>query len=111
MKDIRLENYQDSFLPMLYKVYSDQEQRLNILPQKQYVTIEQFEPIFKRHIESKYTEFKVICNKNNVFIGFAIAYDYMKNDAHMKITIYITPEYQRIGYGIIAAVKLRKTVR
>lgn len=102
---IQLVNFQDAYLPALYEIFSDQEQRLNILPKRQYLTIEQFEPVFKRHIETKYTEFKIIRDSRNDFIGFVIAYDYMKNDNHMKITVYIKPEFQSRYYGVLAAAK------
>lgn len=102
---IRLVQFVDEYLPMLYEIYSDQEQRLNILPQRQYITMDQFEQTFKRHIESKYTEFKIICDDDNKFIGFVIAYDYARNDSHMKVTVYVKPQYQHGAYGLIAVVK------
>lgn len=102
---IQLVQFVDDYLPKLYEIYSDQEQRLNILPQRQYITMEQFETTFKRHIESKYTEFKIIKDDSHEFIGFVIAYDYMRNDGHMKVTVYIKPECQYGVYGLIAVVK------
>ncbi len=102
---VQLSNFKDEYLPDIYEIYSDQDQRLNILPKRQYITFEQFESTFKRHIQSKYTEFKIISNDKGDFIGFVIAYDYMKNDNHMKITVYIKPEFQSRFYGIFAAAK------
>ena len=102
---IRLIQFMDSYLPKMYEIYIDQEQRLNILPKKSYVTMDQFETNFKRHIESKYTEFKIIRDDSNDFIGFVIAYDYMRDDNHMKVTVYVKPEFQHGAYGLVAVVK------
>ncbi len=102
---VRLVNFRDEYLAEIYEIYSDQDQRLNILPTRQYLTIEQFEPVFKRHIEKKYAEFKLIFDQKDNLIGFALAYDYMKNDSHMKITVYIKPKFQSRFYGLFAAAK------
>ncbi len=102
---IQLNQFVDEYLPQLYEIFSDQEQRLNILPQRQYITSDQFEKTFKRHIESKYTEFKIISDNEHDFIGFVIAYDYMRNDSHLKVTVYIKPEFQHSTYGFVAVVK------
>lgn len=102
---IQLVSFEDNHLPELYRIFSNQEERRNILPHRQHLTFGQFETTFKRHVESKYTEFKIIRDHNHDFIGFAIAYDYMKNDGHMKITLYIKPELRSGWYGIFAAAK------
>ena len=102
---IQLIQFADSYLPRMYEIYGDQEQRVNILPKKSYITMDQFEINFKRHIESKYTEFKIIKDDSHDFIGFLIAYDYMRDDSHMKVTVYVKPEFQYGAYGLIAAVK------
>ena len=102
---IKLISFEDRHLPELYKIFSDQDERRNILPHRQHLTSRQFEDVFKRHVETKYTEFKIICDDNYDFIGFVIAYDYMKNDGHMKFTLYIKSELRSEGYGIFAATK------
>ena len=102
---IELIKFSDDYLPELYEVYSDQEQRLNILPKKSYITKEQFESNFKRHIEFKYTEFRIIKDNLNKFIGFVIAYEHLPEDSHMKVSVYVKPEFQHGAYGLVAVVK------
>ena len=102
---IKLIPFHDKFLPEMYEIYGDQEQRLNILPKKSYITMDQFETNFKRHIEFKYTEFKLIQDDTHEFMGFVIAYDYMREDCHMKVTVYVKPEFQHGMYALIAVVK------
>ena len=102
---IELVRFSDDYLSDIYDVYGDQEQRLNVLPKKSYITREQFEANFKRHIEFKYTEFKIIKDDSNKFIGFVIAYEYLPDDGHMKVSVYVKPEFQHGAYGLIAVVK------
>ncbi len=102
---IQLVSFEDSHLPELYRIFSDQQERRNILPHRQHLTFSQFEATFKRHVETKYTEFKIIRDQNHDFVGFLIAYDYMRNDGHMKFTLYIKPALRSGLYGIFAGAK------
>ena len=39
------------------------------------------------------------------FIGFVIAYEYLPDDSHMKVSVYVKPEFQHGAYGLVAVVK------
>ena len=101
---LKLIQFEDKYYEPLYKIYGEQSERLGVLPHKQYTTFEQFKENFRKHIEGKYTVFKIVRDDRYDFIGFLIAYDYSRNDAQLKVSVYILPQFRAL-YGFLAVAR------
>ena len=68
-------------------------------------------PMFERWISEKfahseYHDFFMIENTNGDTIGFTFSYEFFNYDAHCKYTLCLYEEYQNLGLGAIAGIKM-----
>jgi len=68
-------------------------------------------PMFERWISEKfarneYHDFFMIENSAGETIGFTFSYDFFNYDAHCKYTLCLYEEYQQLGLGAIAGIKM-----
>ena len=71
---------------------------------------ERFPVLFERRISNNYSDFFVITNSNDDFIGFLISYDYSPNDMHLKIMEYIEPAFRNGIYTTYSLVSFLHTL-
>lgn len=55
---------------------------------------------------NKYHDFFMIENSQGETIGFTFSYEFYNYDAHCKYTLCLYEEYQNLGLGIIAGIKM-----
>ena len=76
----------------LFRVYSDYSEQYKLFSVMSIHNYDSFVELFRRQAD-RYTEFNII-EVDNMFAGFVAAYDYKKNDGHIKVMIYIEPTYR-----------------
>lgn len=89
----------------IYKVYSDYNEQHNLFNIMNLNSPERFPVLFERRLSNNYSDFFIITNQNDAFIGFVISYDYSPNDLHMKVMEYISPDYRNGIYTAIGLIK------
>lgn len=86
----------DKDMDKLYRIYSDYKEQHNLFSIASLNSPDRFPILFERRISNNYSDFFIIDDLENNFIGFAIAYDYSANDRHLKILLYLDNKY-RVG--------------
>lgn len=85
-------------LPNLYQVYSSYAEQYKLFSTMSINSYDSFVNLFNRQLD-RYTEFNIIETENR-FAGFVAAYDFKKNDGHIKVMVYIEPEYRFSHIGL-----------
>lgn len=88
----------DKDLHNLFRVYSNYSEQYKLFSVMSVNSFESFVYLFNRQID-KYKEFNVI-EVDDLFAGFVAAYDYKTIDGHIKVMIYIEPDYRSSFVGL-----------
>lgn len=93
----------------LYEIITSPVEQKWIYPQIAINSDVDFEGWLMNQLKYAWHDFFIVEEgQTGAFMGFVYSYEFLPNDGHSKICVYLTPEYRNSGLGALAAIQFMK---
>lgn len=91
-------------LSFIFHIMTNPREASLFLRQIRINSFEEFEEWFRGELRRYYDRFYMIQDEQQNNIGFIFSYDYKPVDRHAHFSVYICPEYRKLGAGVEASI-------